>query len=182
MAVPRYRTGSSTRRQSGAHAVEFALIFPVFFALLYGTTAYGLIFSMRMGLQHAAEEGAREALRYQVPDSPTDTQISLRENAAFVVASAAASWMASMGALNVAVDVCPVGSDCLPVIDESLELADNIVCGQTLADACQVVVAVEYPYALHPIFPSIPGLGLMMPTSLQGRARALIDGRALSRL
>lgn len=181
MTARRRKADTGLRRQAGAHAVEFALIFPVFFILLYGTLAYGLIFAMRLGLQHAAEEGARAALRYQLPTNPGDTQIGLREGEAFVVATTAANWVAGLGAVEVAAEVCLItDTNCLPVFGG--ELDDNLDCGESLADGCQIVVTVEFPYDEHPIFPSIPGFGLLMPTSLQGRARAVLDGRALSPL
>lgn len=170
------------RSHAGAYAVEYALIFPVFFALLYGTLVYGFIFAMRMGLQHAAEEGAREALRYQVSPNPGDTQIGLREAAAETVARTAANWINDLGSLNVKADVCPVAdANCLPTVDSG-ELPDALACGDSLAEGCQIVVTVEFPYQSYPIFASIPGLGLVMPTSLQGRARMLLDGRAMSPL
>lgn len=176
------RTPLAPRGARGAHAVEYALVFPVFFALLYGTLAYGFIFAMRLGLQHAAEEGAREAIRYQIPTGPGDTQIALREAAAETVARMAANWLQQMGSLNVKADVCPQGElNCLPTVG-SAEQPDTLICGTTLAESCQIVVTVEFPYQEHPIFPSVPGLGLVMPTTLQGRARALLDSRAMSPL
>lgn len=165
------------RQQGGAYAVEYAIVFPIFFMLLYGTLAYGTIFSMRLGLQHAAEEGARAALRYQQTSEPEELQITLREAAAEAVALTRASWMSSMGTLNVAADICPVSVECLPTLGN--KLSDDVVCGETFLDGCQVVVAVNYPYASQPIFPSIPGLGLIFPENIQGRARLLVDGRAL---
>jgi Flp pilus assembly protein TadG len=177
----RHGTGEAARqrrRQGGAHAVEYAIIFPVFFALLYGTMAYGTVFALRLGLQHAAEEGAREALRYQLPASPDQVQITLREAAAETAALGAASWVAGLGTLEAAADFCPIGTDCLT--SGSIKLEDTLDCGETLADTCQVVVTLSYPYQAQPIFPSIPGLGLIMPERLQGRARLLVDGRALA--
>lgn len=176
----RHHTGEAAqrkRRQHGAHAVEYAIIFPVLFALLYGTIAYGMVFTMRLGLQHAAEEGAREALRYQPPAAPEDLQITLREAAAETVARTAASWLSRLGSLQVSADFCPAGSDCL--VGSAIKLPDTLTCGQSLADTCQVVVTVSYPYTEQPIFPSIPGFGVIMPERLTGRARLLIDGRVL---
>lgn len=173
------KVDTGIRRQAGAYAIEYALVFPVFFALLYGTLAYGMIFTMRLGLQHAAEEGARAALRYQLP-VPGLTQLTLREAAAETVARTAADWLSSMGTLTVVADVCPVAFNCLPNPDPTTKLADNIVCGEGVADGCQVVVTVEYPYNTSPVFPSLPGFGVIFPTRLQGRARLRLDGRALA--
>lgn len=174
----RHKARGARGHQFGAYAVEYALIFPVFFALLYGTLAYGFIFTMRMGLQHAAEEGAREALRYQVATNPGDTQIALREAAAETVARVAATWIQNMGSLTVKADVClQTDLNCLPT-SGAAEQPDTLDCGETLAEGCQIVVTVEFPYQSHPVFPSV--LGLVMPATLQGRAHALLDGRAMS--
>ena len=51
------------RTQRGVYAVEFALVFLMFFALLYASLCFGLLFAFRAGLQNAAEDGARAALR-----------------------------------------------------------------------------------------------------------------------
>lgn len=178
MRPGRRRTYTGIRRHAGSYAVEYALIFPVFFVLLYGTIAYGLIFAMRLGLQHAAEEGARAALRYQLPTNPGDSQITLRESAAAVVATTAADWVAGLGSVEVSAEVCLISdTDCLPVF--GTERDDNVDCGDTLADGCQIVVKVDFPYDASPIFPSIPGFGLLMPSTISGRARAVLDGRAM---
>ena len=47
------------RDQGGASAVEFALIAPVFFVLIFGIIACGLLFWTQVGLQHGAEMAAR---------------------------------------------------------------------------------------------------------------------------
>ena len=54
----------SWRRQHGATAVEFALVFPLFFLIMYAIVTYGLIFAVQQGLTLAATEGARTALNY----------------------------------------------------------------------------------------------------------------------
>jgi Flp pilus assembly protein TadG len=47
------------RRQRGTAAVEFAMIFPLFFVILYGIVTFSLIFVAQQNLTLAAEEGAR---------------------------------------------------------------------------------------------------------------------------
>lgn len=64
--MPRHTTSDTRRRQRGVYALEWAIIFPVFFMLLYGIISYGLTMLVRESMQHAAEEGARAALRYPV--------------------------------------------------------------------------------------------------------------------
>lgn len=59
------------RDDSGASAVEFALLVPVILLLIVGFIQFGLIFSQWLQLEHAAREGARWA--------------ALRNEASFVV-------------------------------------------------------------------------------------------------
>ena len=51
--------------ENGTAAVEFAIVFPVLFAVLYGIVTYSVIFVAQQSLTLAAEEGARAALNYQ---------------------------------------------------------------------------------------------------------------------
>lgn len=54
---------SRGRDQSGASAVEFALILPVFMLIMIGTLCYGLYF----GAAHSVQQLAAEAARATVP-------------------------------------------------------------------------------------------------------------------
>lgn len=162
------------RHQRGATALEFALIFPALFVLFYGTLTFALIFTARMGLQHAAEEGARSAVTVRVAAEadPVDiTQITLRRNAARDAALAQAGWISRWAQVTVETRVCAANSDC------SVETTD---CGRDLASACKIFVTVTYPYASRPILPRVPGFGLVTPTQLRGQASLLLDGRMLS--
>ena len=51
-------------KQKGAAAIEFAIIFPIFFIIFYAVVTYGLIFAAQQTLTLAAAEGARAAVRY----------------------------------------------------------------------------------------------------------------------
>ena len=57
--IPRADRG---RRESGASAVEFALVMPVLFLLLFGIIDYGMLFFDSIGLRQGAREGARQAV------------------------------------------------------------------------------------------------------------------------
>src|ERR1700744_2575537 len=79
---PMTRQASVTRlrRQRGSTAVEFAMIFPLFFVVMYGIITYSMIFVAQQSLTLAAEEGARAALTYQKGDTPADA-LTARVNA-----------------------------------------------------------------------------------------------------
>lgn len=51
------------RHQKGAVAIEFALLFMVFFAVFYGLVSYSLVILVKHGLTQAAADGARAAVR-----------------------------------------------------------------------------------------------------------------------
>ncbi len=66
--TPRARSPQRVRRahakQRGVAAVEFALVFPVVFLLVYGLITWALILLAQQTLTLAVGEGARAALRY----------------------------------------------------------------------------------------------------------------------
>lgn len=148
-------------RQRGAYAVEYAIVFPIFFVVLYSIISYGIIFAVRLGMQNAAEDGARAGLRY------CGTQLACRRTAASQEAQDRMTWLANA---TVTAKTCLIGVDC-PV-------GTTPTCGSTLAQRCQIIVTVEYDYATHPLAPPLPVLGMLFPDKIQGRASVLlVDGR-----
>lgn len=154
------------------YAVEFALVFPIFFALVYGALSLAVVMTMRMGLQNAAEEGARAALRYNI-------QLDGRRQTANAVVQSQTNWMP--GPRTVLSAVCALSAECVPVATAT-PVTVPPTCGNSVATACQVVVAVRYDYAANPVFPPIPGLGVLLPKSLEGRASVLVDSNTLTPL
>jgi Flp pilus assembly protein TadG len=57
------------RRQQGSVAVEFAIIVPVLFLLVFGAIDFGHAWYMRHVLQNGCREGARYGSRYQTNGS-----------------------------------------------------------------------------------------------------------------
>jgi|TARA_Y100001936_G_scaffold240573_1_gene275233 Flp pilus assembly protein TadG len=53
---------SNNARQSGVVAIEFAILFPVFFALSYAVMAYGMYFLLLQSFAYAGEDALRAAL------------------------------------------------------------------------------------------------------------------------
>lgn len=53
---------STHRHQHGAAAIEFALLFMLFFVVFYALVSYAIAMMLQESFQHAAEEGARAAL------------------------------------------------------------------------------------------------------------------------
>lgn len=67
--------GLLKKRENGASLVEFALLAPLLFLLLFGTIEFAWVFSQNLDIRHGAREGARlAAVNYDVgplPDAPS---------------------------------------------------------------------------------------------------------------
>lgn len=192
------------RRQGGATALEFAFVLPIMFLLFYGALTYGLIFLMRMSLQHAAEDGARAALRWPAqsceqamgrictPQENTQHQFAARLLAAYTVTAGQAQWMnlrAGASALTITSRICRVGLDCGGDVGSETVVSCSAAdcapgtppdCGSDFTSSCQVVVTVIYDYASSPLVPPALGMGLVTPARLGAQARLLLDARALA--
>ncbi len=140
-ASPRRCRGSWRFNCYGAVAVEFALVFLLFFSLFYAIVAYGLVFTIKQSLTMAAEEGARAA----VQDAPN---VATRLTRADTTAKGILSWLPAAGVtVNTAAAACVANP----------------------ASQC-VTVTVNYDYAGHPIVPALPLLGVAIPATLGATA------------
>ncbi len=152
---------SSGRGQRGVYAIEFAFVFLLFFGLVYMLICYGLVFTFRFGLQNAAEDGARAALRHQ-------SNMTARCFEARRVANLrTANWLPVTPEIDVRIyrsDTAGVANTCVST------------CGASWEQRCQVEVTVNAP-GMRQVLP--PFAGFAMPSSIAGRATVLLDGRAL---
>lgn len=153
--------GSSGARQRGAYAIEFALVFLMFFGLVYAIVCYGVALTLRVGLQHAAEEGARAALRYQKVAGTASPLPLRRAQAAAVAASRVDGWFATPPVV--------VAQICQSATDDCVTPA----CGSAWSQRCQIRVSVT---ALG-IDRMLPIMSFAMPATLTGQASMLLDGR-----
>lgn len=166
------RTGASSaytvavRRLRGAYAVEFALVFLVFFGVFYAVLTWGLIFTAQQTLTLAAEDGARAALRFQ-----SAAGSGARTGEACRVAHDRARWLHA---------VHTSGVTC------TATLANDTAC--VSSTPCVVEVVVRYAYGMAPLVPQLMSWpmpdgsrrGLLTPTSLVGRASVRLDASMLS--
>ncbi|CAA2108414.1 TadE/TadG family type IV pilus assembly protein [Variovorax paradoxus] len=151
-------TRATARRQRGAYAIEFALVFLIFFGVLYGIICYGLLFAFRMGMQNAAEEGARAALRYQ----PT---LQARQDRARTVAEQSVSWLPVTVTRSAQATVCRVAGN----------VCNTPACGPEWDARCQMVVTITATN-MRGLLPPLPDFA--MPDEIVGQASMLLDGRA----
>lgn len=150
-------------RQRGVYALEWAIIFPVFFALLYACISYGLAFLVRESMQAAAEDAARAALRYQ-------TSRSARLEAARTTVQQRLDWLPTElrpAAASINVRICR--------LQDSELCSPSLTCGVPMAERCMVRVGFSIPYGSNPIAPALPGLGLLMPATLTANASIMVE-------
>lgn len=147
------------RDERGAAAVEAALVLCFLVVpLIFTVIGYAYMFSFRQTLSQAASEGARAAVGAPTcttaMSSPyTGSTCDAQKAAASAVSGALSSYSMSCGASNLTCDItapfsgtsggttCPTGHTC-------------------------VKVQVSYPYRDHPLIPSFPLLGIVLPSSL----------------
>ncbi|KAF3999543.1 TadE/TadG family type IV pilus assembly protein [Glaciimonas immobilis] len=145
------------KKQRGVAAIEFALVFPIFFVLLYGIITYSLIFVAQQALTLAAEEGARAALRYAATPAA-------RGSNACIVAKQSVSWL---GTGNVA---------CTTAITPPCSSASAAPCSPA-GSTYPIKVTVSYPYAAQPLVPLLLGslMNVAVPSTLGSSATVQID-------
>lgn len=158
-------------RERGAAAVEFALVAPILLLLVFGIISYGYMLSFRQALSQGAAEGVRKAA-ISLPSTANGTKISDAVNAvndalgSYGVTCAAAppSLTSTSASGNLVKDSTAVGT-CSVAIAQ---------CPTATAYKC-ATVTLDHAYRDHPLLPSVPGLGLVLPSSLKYAAVAEVS-------
>lgn len=138
----------------GAAAVEFALVVPIFLALLFGIISYGMMLSVRQGISQATAEGARV---YAVAPSGTPGA-TLKSTALEAVNDSISSYGVS----------CTSGG---ALVKGSTTVGTCTV--PTAASACSggtgqcATVQIVYNYRDNPMVQTFPGLGVTLPETLR---------------
>ncbi|WP_066267594.1 TadE/TadG family type IV pilus assembly protein [Hydrogenophaga palleronii] len=163
--APQPRSQRLQRRQRGVYAIEYAMTFLLFFGIVYAIICYAILFTFRFGLQTAAEDGARAALRHQ-------TSLVARQSKAREVAQdRSLGWKPADAVLTI-----PLPEICQTATGNCLQPAGTLPCSNSWAQRCQVNVTVRLS-DLHRVLPPFPGFAL--PNELVGRASVMLDGGAL---
>jgi Flp pilus assembly protein TadG len=102
--------GASTSDDSGASAVEFALILPLFLLLVLGMVDFGRAYNMQLALTEAAREGVRPiALREPGANATTATRAAIPAGSGIVAST-----------VGVSAVTCPSGALSAPVPNASV--------------------------------------------------------------
>ena len=108
------------RRQDGAAAVEFALLAPLFFMLIFGIITFGIAFMQLQTARGAVREGARYAA---VAEPGTKTHKSTADIAARV--ASASSGMITAGQVNAGGATCAGGAGTQAVVSYDTRQANG---------------------------------------------------------
>ena len=146
MAMEHHNRGCRRHDERGAALVEFAIATTVLLVLLFGIISYGYVLSFKQGLTQAAAEGARKA----------------------AVSTAATAPANAKTAVEKAVNAFDKHCNKLPVSDGTTctysMLALDTGCS---ANNICMRVRVSYDYKNHPLLPRFPGLGLLLPDTIE---------------
>ena len=171
------KKGEDVRKKlarKGVVAVEFAIVFPIFFLIFYAIVTYGLIFAAQQTLTLAAAEGARAAVRYPAQLSPGSTQLIARKSAACSMANSAVDWLRKMGA-GLGGTTC---ADSVPGDAAGIYVYAGDCTGMAASKVFSCVnVRINYSYASSPLIPRLLGPLLSLPTPdvLRGSAVAQVS-------
>lgn len=145
------------KKNHGAAAIEFALVFPLFFVIFYAIITYGLIFVAQQSITLAAAEGARAALRYAANDTDRETNAT---NAAIGTGSVA-YWLMPRLTVTNTLGTCPYSS-----------AANN-----STGVRCYRVTVTYANYGQNPLVPLLLGplMKVVVPDKLESSAIIQID-------
>jgi Flp pilus assembly protein TadG len=131
--------------------MEFALVFPLLFMVLYGIVTYSVIYVAEQNLTLAAEEGARAALNYQ---SATSTAAALTARSQ---------------------DACTVASQLIGQFISNTTCTTQVqACSYDATMDC-VQVTLTYNYQSHPFVPTLPLLNFTLPQTLTSEATVQLN-------
>lgn len=146
----------SRSHQQGATAIEFALVLPVFLAVVYAMVSYALVFMLTQSFTYASEDALRAALA--VDCTGLTAQQCVNDQITPAVRTQVATTL-----------------DWLPADVKSVVVGSNgdQVSVSCTADTCTVEVRYDN-YTTNPMIPiiTLPGIGNIpqVPDDLVGRA------------
>ncbi len=125
--------------------VEFALVVVLLIMLLYGIITYGLILAAQATVTQAAADGARSGIVAGSSGAST---------AATTQAGSDLSWMGKGGCQTYGTPGAIITCQAVPE-----------QCPSNTNNSC-LKVTVIYNYSTSPLFPEMPGLGVITPSTI----------------
>lgn len=139
-------TGLNYRHsQSGAVAIEFAFIFPVFLGIVYAIIAYGLAFLVLQSFTYASEEALRAALAHPCDGTCTAEELEPKVREQVL---ATLSWLS------------------VSYVTEATSGEDFFTCNAETLCTVRISAGPLVPSLTLPVFGEVPRL----PAELVGKA------------
>jgi Flp pilus assembly protein TadG len=144
--------------------LEFALVVVLLITLLYGIITWGLILAGQSTITQAAADAARAGIVQGTGTVPTCQGSGTNVNAAGCTAVQQAAtdigWM-NKGACKETVNGTVIQGSTGPMSCT----ASTGPCPSVSTNTC-LTVTVSYAYSSSPLFPELPGLGLITPSTI----------------
>jgi Flp pilus assembly protein TadG len=142
------------RDERGAEMVEFAFVVVLLIALLYGIISYGLILAAQSTVTQAAADGARAGIIASTPGGSTGPPPPCTTSACTVSEAQAAKDVGWMGK-----GTCGTSGTTITCVSTEQP------CTSNQNNEC-LTVTVNYNYNASPLFPELPGLGVITPSTI----------------
>ena len=126
--------------------LEMALAVPLLLLFLYGIIATGAYLAAEHTLVQAAADGARAAVPATNPSG-----------AALAQTSSSLGWLGQRGHNGLPCTATPTTG----------------ACSAAVSTPC-MTVAVSYNYADHPLVPELPGLNMILPSTMKASSTTLL--------
>ena len=134
--------------------VEFAFVVVLLIALLYGIISYGLILAAQATITQAAADGARAGI------VSSTTAVATAE----AQACTDIGWMSKTCGAPATYNTSNCTFSPNPA-DAITVFACQMACPSNVSNQC-LTVTVSYNYNSNPLFPELPGLGVITPSTL----------------
>ena len=156
--------GKATSKQTGAVAIEFALIFPVFFILIYAIAAYSLAFLTVQNFTYASEE----ILRVAIACEDCETAVEWEDHIQDTIDGISPGTGVENG-------VDENGNATIPSLIHFAE-ADELTTAVSCTESTEVICELSFSAAPRLQAINLPGLGPMpsLPAALVGKASLLM--------
>lgn len=154
--------------QQGIAAIEFAFVFIGLFLCLHIVGTFGAAFYTQQVVIRAAEDGARAISLLPTALAANDPRIQM-----VVHESLARSLIAPAGGSNqppASPEHSGMGGYESRKAWITAQVAVSVPPPLNTPNGREVHVTVTYPYNQNPLLPSLPGLGVLIPAQLVGRA------------
>lgn len=151
--------------ERGAELIEFAVVVVLLITLLYGIITYGVILAAQATVTQAAADAARSGIVQgtgnAVNCNGSSNTVPAAGCAAVQQANTDLGWM-NKGTCYETVNGQAVGG---AVTNPISCAASTIVCPSVSSNTCLKVV-ITYNYSSAPLFPELPGLGVITPSTI----------------